>query len=179
MRPSIVERLHRTFVSAWRSPYQQSDISALLQTSEPWQQALWRSIQHPRRRNDNSTMQECVQQPNSSGCLDSSPSREAQYHFLEAYAFSTLWTQCDEQYESIPLHIKKTSPEMPSHSTECILHHSIWLKSWSWSMQSAKSANLLKHQARWFCSSTSELHTTRPSQQGSWFLVEGFSSFAW
>ena len=49
-------------ISPRQSPYQESDLSAQFQMSEPSQEALQYSIQHPQQRKDNPTVWELVQQ---------------------------------------------------------------------------------------------------------------------
>ena len=120
---------------------------------------------------------ECIQQWTYSGYPDLSPCREALYHFLVAYALSTLWTLCNEPWELPACLIDKMSPELLLHSPRCIFHRSDdWTPDrdecclWSWQISSN----------RWQCDSVATLlalHTTQPSLQGSWYLVVGFSSY--
>ena len=93
--------------------------------------------------------------------------------FVVAYAFSTLWTQCNEAYELLARHIEKTLPELLLHFTHCILHcwddwntdhdqRSLWSSQICWNTKQCDSvAQLLA------------LQTTWPSHQGSWYLVAG------
>jgi len=150
-------------VSPRQSPHQQYEVSALFQTSEPRQAALWHMIQHPRQRIDISTMRECVQQLTESDYPDSPPFRDALIHFFVAYSVSTLWTQCNKPYELPACRIEKTSLKLLQLSTECIMHcwddwttdcdqRSLWSRQISWHSKRFDSvAPLLA------------LHTTRPS----------------
>jgi len=161
------------------SAYQQSDVMALLQMSVPRHAAVERAIQHPWRPKDTSTVQEWIKLPTYSGYLDSYPTSEALYHFLMAYAFSTLWTQCNEPYELHACRIEMMSLELLWRCAECIMHrwdHQNTDHDWhsQWSLQC--SCNTKQHDS---VATLLALHTTPPSHQGSWFLVVGFSSFAW
>ena len=136
--------------SPQQSPYQHSVILALLQKSEPRQEALQYSIQHPQWRTDTSTVQEYIQLLTYSGNQDSSPFREALYNFLVAYAHSAWWTQCNKPYELLAGRIEMTSPELLLHSMECILHcwnnpnadqdrHSVWSQYLTWNTKQRDS----------------------------------------
>jgi len=123
-------------------------------------------------------MSECVQPLIESGYLDLSSSREALYHFLVVYTFSTLWTQCKEPYELPACHIEKMSQEAPQNYLKCILHYAdnwntdcdwrtLWSQLLSWNTKQCDSVDLLL-----------AFHTTRPRYKGSWFLVTWCLSFA-
>jgi len=122
---------------------------------------------------------DCLPQWTWSGYPDSSLFGDALYHFLVAYAFSTLWTQLNEPYEWLARCIGNTSPECLVRCTECTLHH--WdnrntdhdrCSLWSW--------QICRNTKR--CGSVAPLltiHTTRPRHQGSRFLVLCFLTFVW
>jgi hypothetical protein len=108
--------------SPQQSPYQQSRILALLQKSQPKQEALQYTIQHLQWWTDTSTVQEYTQLSTYSGYQDSSPSREALYVSIVVYALSTWWTQCNKPYELLAGQIEMMSPEMLLHWMEYNLH---------------------------------------------------------
>jgi len=105
-----------------QSRYQLSDIPDVLQTTNPMQYALECFNQYPWKQHDVSNVQDCIQHSTSSGYLDSSSTREVQYQYLVASAFSILWTLCTTLYALLACHIQKTSPELPLRWVKSILH---------------------------------------------------------
>jgi hypothetical protein len=135
------------------------------------------SIQYPQWWKDTAIMRECVQQSSSSCYSKSSLFRDPLYHFLLAYNFFTLWTQCNELCELLAYCIEKKLQELLMHCTECLLHY--W-NAWNinhnqpilWSRQSSR--NTME------CNSVAPivaLHTAQPTHEGSWFQIAGVSLF--
>jgi len=98
---------------------------------------------------------------------------------MAADAFSTWRTQRDKPYQLLAHRIYQTTPELLLSCIECILHR---CEHWN------TDHDCLPLCSRWISWNTKErdsgtpllaLHTTWASHQGSWLLVEGFSSFTW